>query len=227
MGLMIGREHIGVTSIIRELWLSPQHYESMLHFFRSAAWKIESLRGWWLQAVSASGVLYQENGMPIMVGDGTKKSKEGRKTPCVKKLHQESENSAKPSYIFGHMFGMIGVLAGGIGKLFCVPLSIKIHDGDYPILRWDAETEEQPEPVRESHVVRIIKDACECAKQMGKSILLLDAYYLSVAALGALLEEEKKGKQKVAKHRCKGEKERRRLQAARSQARKRQTAHKG
>jgi hypothetical protein len=122
-----------------------------------------------------------------MIGDGTKESKEGRKMPCVKRLHQESGNSAKPSYIFGHMFGMIGVLAGNVGKLFCVPLSIKIHDGDHHIRCWGAE--EQPEPARESHVVRIIKDASQCAQQLGKSILLLDAYYLSVPALVALAEE--------------------------------------
>jgi hypothetical protein len=38
-------------------------------------------------------------------------------------------------------------------------------------------------------VVRTIRDACNCAKQIGKSILLLDAYYLSVPALAALAEE--------------------------------------
>jgi hypothetical protein len=191
LGLMIGQERIGVTSIIRELWLSPQHYAAVLHFFRSAAWKLASLRGWWIKAVLESGVLHQENGMPVMVGDGTKKSKEGRKMPCVKKLRQESENSAKPAYIFGHMFGMVGVLAGSIGKLFCIPLSIKIHDGDYPILRWDAKAEAQPEPAHESHVVRMIRDASQCARQLGKSILLLDAYYLSVPALAALSAEAK------------------------------------
>lgn len=32
--------------------------------------------------------------------------------PDVKKLHQESENSSKAEYIFGHMFGEVGVLYG-------------------------------------------------------------------------------------------------------------------
>lgn len=31
---------------------------------------------------------------------------------CVKKLYQESENSAKPQYIFGSMFGGIAVVIG-------------------------------------------------------------------------------------------------------------------
>ena len=189
IGLMVGQEHVGVTSIIRELWLNPIHYHASLHFFRSTAWKLDGLRSWWLQVVLKSGILFTENGMPIIPGDGTKKSKEGKKMPCVKRLRQESENSAKPSYIFGHMFGMVGVLAGNIGKLFCIPLSIKIHDGDKQILSWDAEN---LEPKDESHVVRIIRDACQCAKRLGRSILLLDAYYLSVPALAALAEENLK-----------------------------------
>ena len=188
IGLMIGQEHVGVTSIIREMWLDPVHYHAALHFFRSSALRPEALRDWWVQVVLKTGVLYTESGMPVIVGDGTKKSKEGKKMPCVKRLHQESENSAKPSFIFGHMFGMVGVLAGSIGKLFCVPLSIKIHDGDRQILKWDAGN---PEFESESHVVRVIRDACACAKKLGKSILLLDAYYLSVPALAALAEETK------------------------------------
>ncbi|GHV37144.1 hypothetical protein FACS1894187_13170 [Synergistales bacterium] len=42
--------------------------------------------------------------------------------PGAKRMHQESENSGKPEYIFGHMFGVIGVLVGSAEKLFCVPL---------------------------------------------------------------------------------------------------------
>ncbi len=68
-------------------------------------------------------------------------------------------------------FGMIGVLAGDLGKLFCVPLSIKIHDGDKEIQKWDVEPAEAN---HESHVVRIIRDASQAARNLGKSLLLLD-----------------------------------------------------
>jgi hypothetical protein len=78
-----------------------------------------------------------------------------------------------------------------VEKLFCIPLSIKIHDGNHNILRWDAEAEGADEPKDESHVVKIIRNASQCAKQLGKSILLLDAYYLSVPALTALADEVK------------------------------------
>ncbi|RAZ95406.1 transposase, partial [Klebsiella oxytoca] len=49
--------------------------------------------------------------------------------PGVKKLFQESENSAKPGYIHGHMFGGLGILAGSVRNWACIPLSIRLHDG--------------------------------------------------------------------------------------------------
>ena len=74
--------------------------------------------------------MFTENGMPILIGDGVKQSKEGKKMPSVKRLHQESENSGKAEYIFGHMFGFIGVLVGNTEKLFCLPLTASLQDGD-------------------------------------------------------------------------------------------------
>jgi hypothetical protein len=37
--------------------------------------------------------IFKEDGVTILVGYGVKASKEARKKPGVKKLHQESENS--------------------------------------------------------------------------------------------------------------------------------------
>lgn len=184
VGLMIGQEHLGITSVVRELYLNPRHYGAMLHLFRSDAWTM-GLRDWWIGIVLKSGLLFCEGGMPIMIGDGVKESKEGKKMPCVKKLHQGSENSSKPSYMFGHMFGAIGVLAGNLGKLFCVPLSIRIHDGTAQIKQWAGS-----EVAAESHVVRMIREACQIACHFGKFILLLDRYYLSVPGLTAWIQEE-------------------------------------
>jgi hypothetical protein len=184
-GLMIRQDNLGVTSIIRELGLNPSHYEAMLHFFRSSAWNLDVLVQWWIQIVATCGRLFCEDGMPILVADGVKQNKEAKKMPCVKRLHQESENSSKPSCMFGHMFGAIGVLAGNLEKLFCIPLSIRIHDGDAYINQWVA-----PGTKNESHVVRIIREASRVAVRLRKSILLLDRYYLSVPMLIAWLEEE-------------------------------------
>jgi len=60
--------------------------------------------------------LYRECGRAVLVGDRVKQAKEGRFMPGVKKLFQESEDSSKPEYIFGHMFGGLGILAGSLSK---------------------------------------------------------------------------------------------------------------
>ena len=185
IGLMIGQEHLGITSIVRELYLNPRHYDTMLHLFRSSAWNMGLLGDWWIRIVLQSGLLFLEEGMPILIGDGVKKSKEAKKMPCVKRMHQDSENSSTPSYMFGHMFGAIGVLVGSLGKLFCVPLSLRIHDGDAQIKQWTGS-----DSTPESHVVRIIHEASQVAARLGKSILLLDRYYLSVPGLTAWIKNE-------------------------------------
>ena len=183
---MIRQDHLGVTSIIRELDLNPRWYETMLHFFRSSAWNLEGIVRCWIQVAARWSGLFLENGMPVLVGDGVKQGKEARRMPCVKRLHQESETVSKAPYIFGHMFGAIGILAGNANKLFCVPLSIRIHDGDAQIKQWIGDSKGS-----ESHVVRTIREACAAVKIIGmKSILLLDRYYLSVPALMALTDEE-------------------------------------
>jgi len=64
----------------------------------------------------------------ILIGDHIKVGKEARYMPAVKKLHQDSENVGKSEYIFGHQFGMIGILAEG-PTTQCVPLNIDLHDG--------------------------------------------------------------------------------------------------
>ncbi|WP_092469879.1 hypothetical protein [Desulfotruncus arcticus] len=58
----------------------------------------------------------------LLIGDGIKIAKKAERMPGVKKLHQESDNSSKPPYIFRHHFGVLGLLVGCTKKMFCVPL---------------------------------------------------------------------------------------------------------
>jgi hypothetical protein len=44
-------------------------------------------------------------------------------------LHQESENSGKAPWIFGHHFRVVGMLAGITEELFCIPLTAELHEG--------------------------------------------------------------------------------------------------
>ncbi|MEI7028426.1 transposase [Paenibacillus sp. y28] len=182
VGFMVRSDHLGVTSVIRDLALNSRSYETMIHFFRSSAWSLESLRLAWIQTVRKAAPLLIVQERVVLVGDGMKQAKEGRRMPGVKKLHQESENVSKGEYIFGHLFGAIGVLAGTPQKWFCLPLFMNLQDGVKTILGWHtADGDEQP-----SHVVQMIEQGFAAARIFGNALFLLDRYFLSVPALERL-----------------------------------------
>ena len=170
-GLMLRSDKLGVTSIIRDLALAPGCYEPMLHFFRASSWSLEGIRERWHSAVSRYAPLYKEGNLHVLVGDGVKQSKEGRRMPGVKKLFQESGNSAKPGFIHGHMFGGLGILAGSIRNWACIPLSIRLHDGLQAAGEWEGASVSAA-----SHVVQMVEDAYKAALAFGDSLLLLDRY---------------------------------------------------
>lgn len=184
VGLMVRTDHLGVTSIVRDLALDPRHYESIVHFFRSSAWSLEALRLAWQEAVHRAAPLQRVGGRVVLVGDGMKQAKEGRRMPGVKKLHQESENVSKGEYIFGHLFGAIGILAGTPQKWFCLPLFMNLQDGVKTIFGWEDASEER----QASHVVQMIDQAFAAARTFGGALLLLDRYFLSIPALRRLAE---------------------------------------
>ena len=95
----------------------------------------------------------------MLIGDGIKYPKEGRRMPGVKRLHQESESQSKSPFIFGHMCGAVSIVTGFGKHLFSTPLSIRIHDGLKALNGWS--------PNRDfiSHVVELAKDACACAEK--------------------------------------------------------------
>ena len=162
---MIRDEYLGVTSIIRILQINPDYYVNLLHFFRSDAWSLENLRIAWIGVAKKYAPLYLENGMAIMIGDGVKESKEGRRTPGVKRLHHESENSGKSNYIHGRMFGLIGVLVGSIDRLFTLPLIGEIDDGVDLICNWRDGTIYE----KASHVVKIVINTCAASRYLNKA----------------------------------------------------------
>lgn len=178
LGLMLRSDKLGVTSVIRDLALRPDCYVSMIHFFRASSWSLESIRLRWFEAVKMYSPLYHEGEFHVLIGDGVKQSKEGRRIPGVKKLYQESENSAKSQYIHGHMFGGLGVLAGDIRNWACIPLSIRLHDGLQGARDWEKSSVSSA-----SHIIQMVEDAYLAAKTFGDSLLLLDRYFLSVPGL--------------------------------------------
>ena len=129
-GFTVKFDSIGVTSLARGAGLLPSHYTSMLNFFSSGAVNLEMLRLLWVRLVfSCFPGIVRINGRVIIVGDGIKAPKEGRKMPGVKWLHQESDSNSKAEYVMGHSIQALCILAQGLRTCFAVPLTAEIHEG--------------------------------------------------------------------------------------------------
>jgi len=129
-GITVRVDTLGVTSIVRALDLRPKLYHRLLAHFHSTGVKLDWLAALWTQVVLrlfSSPV--RVNGRLVLVGDGIKAPKRGRKMPAVKLLHQQSESNTKPEYIMGHSMQAVGLLVHAAQSVFSVPLAARIHEG--------------------------------------------------------------------------------------------------
>src|SRR5580700_215134 len=129
-GFTVRTELLGVTSIVRALNLDPRCYNTLVDYFHSSAVKLDRLTALWTQLVLR---LFPQklrvNGRCVLVGDGIKVPKCGRKMPAVKLLHQQSESNTKPEYIMGHSLQAVSLLVQAASSVFAVPLAARIHEG--------------------------------------------------------------------------------------------------
>ena len=127
----IRAEIVGVTSFVRYLGLQPNCYSLLLQFFHSNAVLLSELSR--LSVGLCFGLsapfMYVVDGRNVVLVDGVKIPKEGRKMPGVKLLHQESQTNSKPQYIMGQYFECVSVLVGTLGHYFAVPLVSRLHGG--------------------------------------------------------------------------------------------------
>ena len=129
-GMTVRTELLGVTSTIRALGLKQTCYDRLLDSFHSSAIKLEEMTARWAQVVlRCFPSLVRINGRLVLVGDGIKIPKRGRKMPAVRLLHQESDSSTKPEYIMGHSFQAVALLVAAAQSVFAVPLASRIHQG--------------------------------------------------------------------------------------------------
>src|SRR5450631_3349208 len=95
----------------------------------SSAVRLDKLSALWTQAVLR---LFPNpvrvNGRRVLVGDGIKAPKRGKKMPGVKLLHQQSDSN-KAEYIMGHSLQAVGMLAQAVNSVLAVPLAMRIHEG--------------------------------------------------------------------------------------------------
>jgi hypothetical protein len=128
-GMLLRRRLCGVSSCLEALGLGEPVYHQALHFFRSTAFTTHDLMKAWHEQLAAHPFAHTLNGRKVYAGDGIKIPKEGRHMPGVKRLHQESQNNTKPTWIRGHYFGAIGLLLRRGKATFHLPVYCQLQDG--------------------------------------------------------------------------------------------------
>jgi hypothetical protein len=173
IGLIVRCDHSGITSMVRWLFLHPDDYALLLHVFRATSWNLDVLLGQWARMAVKHYPLITFAGRALLIGDGLKVSKEAKKMPAVKSLHQESDNSGKAPYIRGHHFGFVGLLVGSLSKAFCLPLRGQLHEG-VEFLRPGEVWAGKPATLV-THMAHLV---VHTATQMGRlCYVALDAYF--------------------------------------------------
>jgi Transposase DDE domain len=130
IGFTVKFDFLGVTSIARAVGLLPCYYTCVLNFFNSTSVDLKKLQSLWIKLIfSRFAGLIKINGRCLIIGDGIKVGKEGKKMPGVKWLHQDSDSNSKAEYIMGHSIQAIAILAKGLSTSFAIPLLGEIHEG--------------------------------------------------------------------------------------------------
>lgn len=130
-GMSIRQDNLGVTSLARALALRTAGYESLLGNMHSPGICLSRLTHCWVRCVFQlfGSRIERVNDRVVLIADGKKIAKQGRKMPAVKCLHQESDNHSKPAFIMGHSTQAVSLLVNAVNSAFAVPLDIKIHEG--------------------------------------------------------------------------------------------------
>jgi len=184
VGLYLCSDYDGLTSIIRWLSLRPSCYECLTHFFYATSWSLDTLMPAWITWVQTMCPVLSVSGRPLLIGDGIKVAKEGRKMPAVKALHQDSGNNSKKATIWGHHYGVVGVATGTVKKVFCTPLRAELHEG---VNQWRPSKGLNDEPP--TVVTRMARLLLATAQRMGcPCYAVLDAYF-AVGATFLILNE--------------------------------------
>lgn len=179
----------GVTSLVRSHWLRPECYHRLLYFFHSPALDLPTLIRTWTALVARifARRLVRVGNRMVLLADGLKAPKEGKKMPAVKSLHQESAGNTKPTFIMGHSCQAVALLVQAFGGCLAVPLACRIHEGIVFSNRW-----------RRSLLDKLVGLLFDLGLEQ-RFYLIADAYYASRKVAIPLLEQ---GHHLVSRLRC-------------------------
>jgi hypothetical protein len=163
----------GVSSFCRLWHLQTPGYLALLHFFRSSAWNLSGLCHVWAAFVLAQHQTVMLDGRAVLLGDHTMTAKDGRRMPAVVTLRQDSETQSKSHYFRGHFWGAIGLLIGSFTQPFCLPLSLRLHQGFKHLRKQDNSDQDST-----SSATRLVQMALDFAREHNQpSVLVLDAFF--------------------------------------------------
>ncbi|HWM70388.1 MAG TPA: IS4 family transposase, partial [Steroidobacteraceae bacterium] len=128
-GICAREDLLGVSSVVRTLGLAPRCYDRLLDFFHSSAVDVDRLTVHWTQRALALLPVHRFADKLVLLRDGIKIPKSGRRMPGVKLLHQPGESNTKPPFIMGHSVQVVSLLVAAADSFFAVPLAGRIHEG--------------------------------------------------------------------------------------------------
>jgi hypothetical protein len=137
IGMTVRQDRLGVTSVVRALNLEPRCYASILRVLGSSAINLQKLVTLWVTWVKGHTSPVMCGKYLVVLADGVKIGKEGRRMPGVKSLHQQSASNSKSSFIMGHHFEALSLLVRDRkGRHRAIPLVGEIHEGLRLSPRW-------------------------------------------------------------------------------------------
>ena len=130
MGLCCRADNAEVTSFVRVLNFRGETYHRFLHLFHSKGLNLDALTACWVRLCLTLFRPFQVASRIVVLADGIKAPKEGKRMPAVKLLHQQSASNPKPEYIMGHSLQAISMLVHGpAAQVAAMPLTSRIHEG--------------------------------------------------------------------------------------------------
>jgi hypothetical protein len=130
MGFSCRPDNDGITSFVRLFRFTDRAYHRFLHFFHSDGVSLDRLTALWVGLCLRLYQPFEAGGRLVLLADGIKAPKEGRKMPGVKSLHQESGSNSKPEHIMGHSLQAVSLLVrSAAGHVAAIPLASRIHEG--------------------------------------------------------------------------------------------------
>lgn len=141
LGLMIQfRPLSSVQSVLNALEMNEKYYTCLDDMFRSDAIDLTLITDCWVNTVKENCEFHKVNGRTLIVSDSSKKAKEGRRMPGVKRLHNDSDTQSKPTSFHGIHAGALEVLVNHPEYKrapVSIPLEIRLMDGLDPISTWE------------------------------------------------------------------------------------------